>query len=130
MMIGRMAVPRLLLDMAKGLSELQEQLAIADPERRHDIADLLDRVAACLDNIVRANFSYRGQEVYVNCRELTASRRALADAITREIGHREPFDESLRSPIGAWNLICDPHDDRSRDNTTRTFEEATRSWTA
>ena len=91
--------------MAKGLFGLKEKLADADLARRTRTADLLDKVAGCIENIAE-NFQ-NFDAMIPKCEELQEYRRSLIDVIGPQVGDidRKRIEQWLESSVHARGMM-------------------------
>jgi hypothetical protein len=115
---------KLLVEMAKGLFGLREKLAEAHLARRNRTADLLDKVAGCIEEIAAADFG--GDLVIHKCNELKEYRRSLADIVADQVSaiDRERIQGWLESSVSARGVLFAPQEAGSYAAAKEMFAEA------
>jgi hypothetical protein len=104
--------PKLIVEVAKGLFGLRAKLAAADLDKRNRTADLLDKVAGCIEDIAETNFS--DIDLVRKCNELTEYQRSLADVIVSQVSaiDRQRIQGWLDNSVSARGLIMAAFEDQ------------------
>jgi hypothetical protein len=131
---------KLLVEMAKGLFGLRAKLAEADLAERNRTADLLDKVAGCIEDIAKLDlpnlrdnfFKKRQYEAFYEvrgyleqkCPELSEYQRSLADVIGKQVSDidRKRIQAWLDRSVSARGMMAAALDRAYEGRSTETKE--------
>ena len=119
-----------ILEVAKSLLGMSDQLRAADRQRRQDLATLLEQISTTLAEV--SSEIRLGRVPYGKCSEVKAYADKLPDKVRLEIGETEA-DELGRTLLSAYDvegMAIDLQDNAEKEPHLQVIEEASGKFRA
>jgi len=119
-----------ILELAKALFGLSDQLRAADQQRKKEIADLFDRISACLATV--SGEIRMGKIPHGKCGELMTYADELPDVIRTEVGDTkaDELGKRLRSAYNVEGAALELSDVSDKEPYLKEIEEASGKFQA
>ncbi len=119
-----------ILDVAKILLGLSDQLRAAEKQRRLEMANLFESISSCLANVsgeIRV-----GNIPHGSCSELITYSEALPGFTDKELGDAKARElaETLRSAYNVEQMAMDLHEKSDKEPYLKEIEEASGKFSA
>lgn len=119
-----------ILEVAKSLIGLSDQLKAADRQRRVDMADLFQKISSCLASV--SSEIRNGNVPHGRCGELITYSEALPGLVKDELGQPKAAElgDTLRSSYNVERLAMEISDSPQKEECLKQIEEASGKFQA